>query len=508
MSSPLDALAKVVATCTSCKLFEKRCQAVFGRGNQRAPMMIIGEAPGQDEDRTGEPFVGRAGLRLAELLKAAHVPDDQIYYANVLKCFVGETLIDAPGIERGYKRRYDGPLVEVVTARRRLTGTPNHPVLTARGWIALEALMEGDDLICGSLREGVGLGEPDVENTPVRFDELFRALSLSGITERRVGAVEDFHGDGVEAEVEVVTQHGLLRNGIEPSFTQHLGEGSLYSSDHAHRALFGPRGAYSTQMQRLGRTLLPANSRVGSACERCAAGSVQAGQTKPQGVRPGAQGDPGACESRPEADLTGAEATRKSFEALASEVSLDRVVKVNRGRMLSAAGSTHVYNLQTTTGWYTANGVVVSNCRPPDNKFPENGPEVETCRKYLLSQIKEVDPKVVVLCGKQALKYVLLHGTDEQCDPIHPWVNKHYRRRDIHDDIRFLVVYHPAYLLRSEIPEDQEGWVQSVAQLWELARHKIVGTAPAPTSFVDIVAPAIPPRMGRNLFAQRRRPSE
>ena len=146
----------------------------------------------------------------------------------------------------------------------------------------------------------------------------------------------------------------------------------------------------------------------------------------------------------------------------------------------------------------------ILKCRPTNNRFPEGGPEPETCRRYLLKQIKHVAPHAIVLAGKQALRYVLLHGTDKNPHPIHPWVNKVYRRRDLYGDILFLVVYHPAYLLRSEVAEDQEACVQSVAQIWEYAKHKVAGTPPAPVPFEDIAPAPIPPRMGRNLFGSSR----
>lgn len=228
MAGPLDELAKIVSTCTSCRLHRERKNAVFGRGNPTAPLMIIGEAPGQDEDEQGLPFVGRSGQFLMALLRAALIPEDQVYVTNVLKC------------------------------------------------------------------------------------------------------------------------------------------------------------------------------------------------------------------------------------------------------------------------------------RPPKNKFPE-GDEPEICRKYLLSQIKEVKPQAILLAGKQAIKYVLLHGTSEQPDPIVAWINKFFRRRDLFDDVKFACVYHPAYMLRTGIEEDQEAWIQAAAQLWAYVDHKLRGEAPAPLPFTDLRSPPIPPRMGRNLFGRDHR---
>jgi uracil-DNA glycosylase family 4 len=75
-----------VAACTRCRLHETRTQTVFGVGNPRATWMVVGEAPGAEEDRQGEPFVGRAGQLLNEMLKAIGLSREEVYIANVLKC--------------------------------------------------------------------------------------------------------------------------------------------------------------------------------------------------------------------------------------------------------------------------------------------------------------------------------------------------------------------------------------------------------------------------------------
>ena len=86
------ALRDAVAGCTACKLCEGRRQTVFGVGNERAHWMIVGEAPGEQEDRQGEPFVGKSGqlldnmLRAIALTRAEAEPARQVYIANTLKC--------------------------------------------------------------------------------------------------------------------------------------------------------------------------------------------------------------------------------------------------------------------------------------------------------------------------------------------------------------------------------------------------------------------------------------
>ncbi len=79
-------LAERVSQCQACGLAASRTQTVFGIGNQQADVLVIGEAPGQEEDRQGEPFVGRAGQLLDAMLVATGMNRQQVYIANMLKC--------------------------------------------------------------------------------------------------------------------------------------------------------------------------------------------------------------------------------------------------------------------------------------------------------------------------------------------------------------------------------------------------------------------------------------
>ncbi len=86
------ALREAVAECTACKLCHGRKQTVFGVGNPQAHWMIVGEAPGEQEDLLGEPFVGKSGQLLDNMLRAIHLtrqeapPQQQVYIANTVKC--------------------------------------------------------------------------------------------------------------------------------------------------------------------------------------------------------------------------------------------------------------------------------------------------------------------------------------------------------------------------------------------------------------------------------------
>jgi uracil-DNA glycosylase family 4 len=85
--SQLASLAERVASCRRCQeLADTRTQTVFGVGNPEAEIMFIGEAPGADEDRQGEPFVGRAGKLLNDIITASKLTRQEIYICNILRC--------------------------------------------------------------------------------------------------------------------------------------------------------------------------------------------------------------------------------------------------------------------------------------------------------------------------------------------------------------------------------------------------------------------------------------
>ncbi len=82
----LARLERLVAACTRCALHRSRTRTVFGVGSTAPGWLLIGEAPGAEEDRRGEPFVGRAGKLLDNMLAAAGLSREQVYIANILKC--------------------------------------------------------------------------------------------------------------------------------------------------------------------------------------------------------------------------------------------------------------------------------------------------------------------------------------------------------------------------------------------------------------------------------------
>lgn len=129
-----DALRHCVADCTRCALSRSRTQTVFGVGDQNANWMIIGEAPGAEEDRHGEPFVGRAGQMLNEMLRAVGLSRESVFIANVLKCRPPNNRDPEPG-EAAACRQYLERQIELVQPQ----------VILAVGKIAAQTLLQSDE---------------------------------------------------------------------------------------------------------------------------------------------------------------------------------------------------------------------------------------------------------------------------------------------------------------------------------------------------------------------------
>lgn len=136
-----DTLAEAVAHCTACKLHASRTQGVLGVGNQQADWLIIGEAPGEEEDAQGEPFVGQAGKLLDAMLMSIDLARGKnVYIANVLKSRPPGNRHPEPD-EIAACRPYLLAQIELIQPK----------VILALGLVAAHSLLDSDETI-GHLR--------------------------------------------------------------------------------------------------------------------------------------------------------------------------------------------------------------------------------------------------------------------------------------------------------------------------------------------------------------------
>jgi DNA polymerase len=142
-------LRSTVAQCQACTLCEGRTQTVFGVGHEQAQWMVVGEAPGENEDRQGEPFVGAAGqlldrmlaaLRLTRSIEGDEGPEQRVYIANTLKCRPPRNRNPAPE-EMAKCEPFLVRQIELLRPR----------IILAMGRFAVQALLRSDEPI-GRLR--------------------------------------------------------------------------------------------------------------------------------------------------------------------------------------------------------------------------------------------------------------------------------------------------------------------------------------------------------------------
>jgi uracil-DNA glycosylase family protein len=106
----LENLRSAARSCEGCDLYRNATQTVFGEGAEKASLLLVGEQPGDMEDREGHPFVGPAGRILDRALGEAEIPRQQVYITNAVKHF--------KFIQRGKRRLHQKPLIRQVTACR------------------------------------------------------------------------------------------------------------------------------------------------------------------------------------------------------------------------------------------------------------------------------------------------------------------------------------------------------------------------------------------------------
>lgn len=347
-----------------------------------------------------------------------------------INCFPGDARF-APGsrVTRLYRRQYAGPVVVLdVEGRGPSRSTPNHPVLTAeRGWQPAESLKLGEHVVCLGNESGeLGVDHPE-RGESMLAEQVFGALAPLGVAERIAGSASQFHGDGRNEEVDVVALDWRLWGELDSALTQEVCEAALAVADQLRapgsalaQFLYGPLAPSNGSMRGLGK-LLPllathaahpdehrrtATSWLNASLDKVSthhgtraaealrqlfladASLVESHQaTARQLYRIGARAargrstDSDARLAHPTAESVGTpvEGVANLRERLPRQVTLRRILNLS-----VADFSGHVFNLETESNWYVADGVARHNCRcsvlpvVDDAKGLELGPLVLT----------------------------------------------------------------------------------------------------------------------------------
>lgn len=271
------------------------------------------------------------GVTVAGTLTEAKA--DGLYHPNAI---LGDHSFRAVGqVENAVRSWYEGPSVQLTTAGGvRLTVSPNHPVLTSRGWVRAEGLHEGDKLFRPrEIRRGLDAAEvgDQVHDVPPGVAEVFDSLASVCPNMSVPAAGDDLHGDGkfCQGEIDVVVADGGLLPVANTEGVQECSHGRLSGSGVEGLLLPGP-GALDLGLQRVGTSVAGALSNVHAS-----------------GLEPTAQGR-----------VADSEDVSEVLAGLPGEVEVDELVDINREWFRG-----HAYDFQTSFGAYLVNSILVHNCR-------------------------------------------------------------------------------------------------------------------------------------------------
>jgi intein/homing endonuclease len=348
-------------------------------------------------------------------------------------CFPGESKVPfADSVEVAYRRWYDGELAVITTdSGKTLRATPNHPILTTRGWVAAGELKEGDDVIevADEIVKPV-MPEADDDRAVPSIAEIFSALNVPGSGCRIGGSGDQFHGDGREGYVDIVGTARPLSFGMMTSRTQGLDNLQLsvpdlsapsrgafqffvkrclkfaarfmglsrsrgplltsHSSGHGEHGLPSASNGNSSGDQSI-KDRLPGGSESIGDCQNALPGNICGDDVS---IIQGETGRPfvsglAKVESKPvdgviQARSFPADDLGNLRDGLPFVTKATDVVKVER-----ASFSGHVFNLQTRDGWYVTDGIIAHNCR---------------CYYVHLNALRELPEEMLTAKGKQLLE--------------------------------------------------------------------------------------------------------
>lgn len=257
-------------------------------------------------------------------------------------------------VEAVSRRMFQGELIEFVTARDdQVRVTPNHPVLTDKGWVPAHLLREGDTVFRGGGGERVVLGGPDVNERPALAQDVFDAARVAFPLVRVPLAAEDFHADRAEGEVEIVYTHGNFPTPRSVPVVERLREGGFVDAHGGWHFLDGG-GSFCAFLPG-GLAPLGGGVSGGGLGGGLFGGHLRRAE-QPRGGTP-ARFDAPAGEFGSESAPVYASQGRNLVGRLAGYVESDRIVEFRR-----VGWSGHVFNLHTREGWYSSNNHIISNC--------------------------------------------------------------------------------------------------------------------------------------------------
>ena len=157
-------------------------------------------------------------------------------------CVLGDAILITPKIKAAFRRKYAGEIIVISTASgKRLSVTPNHPILTENGWVAAGLLRQGDNVINGVFSGKISNSCPDIYNSESTIQEVFEALTVIGKQIRVPAGTCNFHGEITNEEVDIILPEGFLNNGSDSFFDEGIVENLLGNAIHSSSFFFTER---------------------------------------------------------------------------------------------------------------------------------------------------------------------------------------------------------------------------------------------------------------------------
>ncbi len=323
-------------------------------------------------------------------------------------CLIPGTIVEGPVPTGRTRSEYTGDVVRIVTASGKdLTGTPDHPVLTPRGWVALKDLAVGDKVVSHDREQGFAGVVPDDVQVPALIEEAGKArlpVLLAGPTRRDldqdvayrkvryVPADTDLSSEFDPALNEPVAKH-LLVAGVGPAGPllglDDLGLGLVTTGDSSVGLMHGVQHSGPV----LGAGVLPALEHGLSGHGRAVLGA-ESGHVLDDGMVSRSGGNASAAEVVADYPTADAEGGAELLRALAGKVTLDEVVSLSVSEF-----SGHVWDLSTGPAWYVANGIVTHNCRPWEGRVLSLSGQVGA---VIVPSVTGGDPVTVRVAGTLA----------------------------------------------------------------------------------------------------------
>ena len=298
---------------------------------------------------------------------------------NVINCFDGEvSVFNNKRALKSYKHSYSGKMLIVKTASGiEFTVTPNHPILTDRGWVSVASLNKGDNIIIGGLKKNLCFRtNPNKNEIPAKFNAFHEFLKIMGNSERISGANANFHGDVADGDVEVVTLKRFLPNRFI-SFCGEKIKNFIFAFARFIKQFFS--GNSFKHIFSVGRLNVPSCD-ISGMREPLLFSKRSLRHAIKHGFRPIANSDVVFTQDTINNLSTNIVSNRKLFNRLPAYIGLDQVVSIDT----FVTTSHMVYNLQTKNNLYLVNSISQNN-----KKCNYIGAIFHNCRCTIVNFMKE-----------------------------------------------------------------------------------------------------------------------